>query len=521
MWTMTQLFAGLSCTSAPCYKSFLDKKPKMQLAVFTSVPSNPIASETTKIFHLEDFNYLLPFQRDIELNIPKKTRKNGKLHMQVVLASAGQEVNWKTLKRDGPAVIHTISLTEYLAPKSEVFNLLRENESSENLGSARTSSAIKQVPHLQTKVCVRILTDKISLSQTDAPPELAHLIRINRYGEILPIIKNDFFNSRLKNFIPISENTTSLNMSVEYRPIGIGKLRLMLLIEHASKTMHTFGFSNKDLDEIKSIFSDTNLYLLCGTLLIGSIHLLFDFLSFKNDIIFWHRKESYEGLSTRTTLWRAFSQIVIFLYLMDENTTLLVLIPSGIGSLIEIWKCKKILKLEINLKGIKKKKDNTNGSAERKTESFDREAMRYLSFFLYPLCAAGAIYSLMYQSHKSWYSWTLNSMVNGVYAFDFLFMLPQLFVNYKLKSVVALPWRSFMYKAFNTFIDDIFAFIIPMPTSHRVACFRDDVVFCIYIFQRWLYSVDKSRMDDTLCDDESKINAEDLSKKSLQDKKDE
>lgn len=37
-------------------------------------------------------------------------------------------------------------------------------------------------------------------------------------------------------------------------------------------------------------------------------------------------------------------------------------------------------------------------------------------------------------------------MVNGVYAFGFLFMLPQLFVNYKLKSVAHLPWRAFMYK---------------------------------------------------------------------------
>lgn len=85
----------------------------------------------------------------------------------------------------------------------------------------------------------------------------------------------------------------------------------------------------------------------------------------------------------------------------------------------------------------------------------------------------------------SWYSWTIHSLVNAVYAFGFLFMLPQLFVNYRLKSVAALPWRSFMYKAFNTFIDDIFAFIITMPTVHRVACFRDDLVFIVYLYQRW------------------------------------
>lgn len=201
----------------------------------------------------------------------------------------------------------------------------------------------------------------------------------------------------------------------------------------------------------------------------------------------------------RTTIWRAFSQIIVLLYLIDEKTSMLILIPAGIGTLIELWKCKKILKIEISLSGLRIRTADVNGTiekAEELTRNIDRQAMTYLSYLLYPLCVIGALYSLIYQPHKSWYSWTINSLVNGVYAFGFLFMLPQLFINYKLKSVAALPWRSFMYKAFNTFIDDIFAFIITMPTAHRVACFRDDIVFIIYLYQRWLYPVDKTRMDD-------------------------
>jgi hypothetical protein len=62
-----------------------------------------------------------------------------------------------------------------------------------------------------------------------------------------------------------------------------------------------------------------------------------------------------------------------------------------------------------------------------------------------------------------------------------------------LKSVAHLPVRVFIYRACNTFIDDLFAFVISMPTMHRLACFRDDIIFFIYLYQRWIYPVDHSR----------------------------
>jgi hypothetical protein len=75
-------------------------------------------------------------------------------------------------------------------------------------------------------------------------------------------------------------------------------------------------------------------------------------------------------------------------------------------------------------------------------------------------------------------------------------MWPQIFVNYQLKSVAHLPWRALTYKIFSTFVDDIFAWIISAPMIHRLATMRDDVVFFVYLYQRFAYRVDRSRVNE-------------------------
>lgn len=75
-------------------------------------------------------------------------------------------------------------------------------------------------------------------------------------------------------------------------------------------------------------------------------------------------------------------------------------------------------------------------------------------------------------------------------------MTPQLFINYKLKSVAHLPWRMLSYKFTSTFIDDIFAFVIKMPMLYRIGCLRDDVIFLVYLYQRYKYRVDHSRVNE-------------------------
>lgn len=65
--------------------------------------------------------------------------------------------------------------------------------------------------------------------------------------------------------------------------------------------------------------------------------------------------------------------------------------------------------------------------------------MTYLSYVIYPLMACYTVYSAIYNEHKGWYSFVLNTLVGGIYLFGFIQMCPQLYINYKLQSVEHMP----------------------------------------------------------------------------------
>lgn len=490
-----------------CITPFLAGNPKLQLSIFTALRPNAEGGHTL-IYKEEDFDVNTKFERIVNVSLPKKTRNNGTLYALIFVHQAGF-TPWQD-----PRQVHLVAqLTTYMVPKQPEISLISGEDKTQgqreeahqkkqraDVKDGPTSTSDHLVSHWRSRLTLNIVGDHFLFDRESLPSDVHRYLRVFQNGKkmvYLPLLFVDELSNRVKDLVEINSTSMELPLTISYDTISLGRLRFWIHMQDAVYSLQQFGFTEKDADEIKGIFVDTNLYFLALTFFVAAFHLLFDFLAFKNDISFWKQKKSMVGMSSKAVLWRCFSTIVIFLYLFDEQTSLLVLIPAGIGSIIEVWKVKKAFKIQVFWKGGKPtflfgKLDES----ERRTEEYDTLAMKYLSYLLYPLCIGGAVYALIFLRYKSWYSWLINSLVNGVYAFGFLFMLPQLFVNYKLKSVAHLPWKAFMYKAFNTFIDDVFAFIITMPTSHRLACFRDDVVFLIYLYQRWLYPVDKTRVNE-------------------------
>ncbi|VDN04641.1 unnamed protein product [Thelazia callipaeda] len=428
--------------------------PPLQFRIYASVNSRARQNYGKIIHQIAFLDIDEVMDREVNVDLPEHTRNNGSLYLHCFLLPA--EHKYPDPYQAPWQIVQTVKITTYQVPEAETFRLIMDAEKKRkmNVKASRSVDELRDsgipVTHFRSKLPLTVVAEAPKFDLKALPSEIFQQMQLfEKDGQkyYWPIFHIDDLSFLTKDLIQIKPEQTTVTMQIQYRPISIGKLRLLVSTQASLIHLKQMGFSDKDVDEVKGIFVNTNFYFLTLTVFVAALHMLFDILAFKNDISFWRSRKSMAGLSTRTVLWRSFSQSVIFLYLLDEETSLLVTIPAGIGCLIEYWKVTKSAKISIYWsKGVPYFRFGTSTAAELETESFDSEAMKYLSILLTPLCIAGAAYSLAYVPHKSWYSWVIQCLANGVYAFGFLFMLPQLFVNYRMKSVAHLPWRAFMYK---------------------------------------------------------------------------
>ncbi|CAM8906567.1 unnamed protein product [Rhodiola kirilowii] len=372
--------------------------------------------------------------------------------------------------------------------------------SEESVVDSKDEGPPEWVSYWKPNVTVNLVDDFSRYTQHAVPPNIApHLNVEPSTGNYYPtVFFNEFWLLRDK-LIQLNDTVKELALNIEVSPISMTKWQLYLQIEQSFQVHRSYGsMLEGETDEMKRAFLEGNPYLLVITMFVSLLHSLFDFLAFKNDIQFWNKNKSMEGLSAKSVVVNFISQLIIFLYLLDNDTSWMILASSGVGCCIEFWKIGKAMIIEIDRSGRIPRlrfKDRESYSSN-KTKEYDDIAMKYLTYVLSFLAVCSSIYSLMYDRHKSWYSWILSSLTSCVYMFGFITMCPQLFINYKLKSVAHMPWRQMTYKFLNTIIDDLFAFVIKMPWLHRLSVFRDDVVFLIYLYQRWVYPVDKKRVNE-------------------------
>lgn len=464
-----------------------------------------------------------PYALSINVTASEYLKNNGTIFAFVVVAKSGSSI-----ESDGDPLLmfnRTIPLVRFKPKRKDVVKRkLLDTAPVEDVNvTAPLTETAKELgvivghwtPTLDLCLVMGLPT---TFPRNNIPANIAPHVTLPADGSVFtPVLYHNDFWLLSTEFPEINVSTSALPLNLTYSPLTVWKWTTQVMMEENWRTQREMGAgSEKEADTGRRMLLETSPWLLGLTMVVSLLHLVFDTLAFKNDVQFWRKKKSMVGMSSRTIAVNCVVQLVVLLYLFDNDTSWMILGSSCVGLLIEFWKLAKAFHQEI-LEASKGQGWRATGSrllqvflpaaapvAESKverdrrdeTQRFDSEATQHLMLALFPLVLGFAAYSLLHRSHKSFYSWILGSLVSFVYTFGFVLMTPQLYINYKLKSVAHMPWKAMVYKALNTFIDDLFAFIIKMPTLHRLACLRDDLIFFIYLYQRYAYRVDLSRVNE-------------------------
>ncbi|KAK7049750.1 hypothetical protein VNI00_005781 [Paramarasmius palmivorus] len=466
--------------------------------------------------------------RVVEYNIkfPESVLRNGSLWADVFLTKNGASPDPQDPSFDPESIHHIRKLLTPYFPRAKARkekNLLSGDNSDDE---EEEEEADVILPHWHTNVTLALISDPNVLPYATLPPPIRdhiHLVPGKRdstgtRGYYKPIVfPNEFWHLK-SHYVELNSSTPEMPLQITFQPMSFMKFQLFASMTHGfnEAAKQQGSAASAELDEIKRMLLETNPWFLALTATVSALHVIFEMLAFSSDVSHWRQKKEMVGVSSMSKLISAtpglciitnvFVQIVVLLYLIDnnENTSWMILFGSGMGVIIEAWKITKAVDISIvpSPPGstlpykLEVKDKHVLSEDEKKTQEYDRLAFRYVSYVAIPTLAIYTVYSLMYETHKGWYSFIISTLTSYVYMFGFAQLVPQLIINYKLKSVAHMPMKAMIYKTLSTVVDDFFAFCIKMPFLHRLACFRDDVVFLIFLYQRWIYRIDPKRVNE-------------------------
>jgi hypothetical protein len=349
-------------------------------------------------------------------------------------------------------------------------------------------------PYWKPEVAIKYLIDEDSYPMDYAHVSGMDLVRVEKTQSHpsgiahMPALHVDEIGLTSEKYLPINATVSSLPLHITFDRSdmkdeshvhastatagGISPARWRLL-SHLSKAIESqkeFGFDQSDIDDLRRLIADTNVMLLGITVLASALHLLFEFLTFKNEVSFWRNNTDLTGLSVRSLFLDMIGQVVIVLFLIEKNSSLLMTVPSAIGCLIALWKCQcaagfafsrvtpedrsqppswwniipgmvgyKLRAMRLEVSRSSSGSGNSDGIGDSKTRvakdgqdlqaltnECDILATKKLGTVLLPLVLAYTLYSLINEEHSGWYSWLITSASSAVYALGFALMTPQL-----------------------------------------------------------------------------------------------
>jgi hypothetical protein len=334
-------------------------------------------------------------------------RGNASLYAHVMLVRSGTDGSPLSPRYRPESVVYAVhSMTRFLPRPKRVdrVNLLSgEAEAVDKLADVEDHRSDEWIPFFNPRLNVRPVADHTRYAWGSIPPQVSNKLRFDERGNYWPVLYFNEFWSMREDLIPVNDTLTSLQLEMATEPISMFKWQIFEQMTASWEVQQTsFGSTASEIDEFKRMLRDTNPYYLGLTFTVSLLHSVMEMLAFKNDVSFWSSrgKDNIRGLSVRTLGISLVMQLIILLYLLDNNTSFVVLMGSFVGVLIEAWKITRACKVSASRRFPFVHFEDRFPQSMSETKKYDQEAIRYVSYVIWPLLACYTIYSLIYSSHK-------------------------------------------------------------------------------------------------------------------------
>lgn len=275
--------------------------PSLSIPSFKSAAGDLVMQE--KNFTIG--NYSDTREIDTTIKIPKSVQQNGTLWAHFFVARTGHQLDpaAKGYSSDN-AVYFPRPLNQYLPKKKakKLKNLLATPEGETDEEEDNTP-AVSTVSYYHPNFTLSVIPDSGIQKFTQMQPAVRQYLQLERtdardasgkHGWYYPIL---FLNT----FWQLKSHMTELNSTVESVPLRITldnmanwKFSILSSVDEGAKQSARQaayggpvpgGGDGTEWEMVKEILLDTNIYLLGTTGVVTILHMLFETLAFKNDIV--------------------------------------------------------------------------------------------------------------------------------------------------------------------------------------------------------------------------------------------
>lgn len=432
--------------------------PSLAMPPFSKMPADSLIVHETG-FSMEKSKKDV---RDIHtsFSVPKTVQDNSTLFGHIFVGKHGAQLDPSSPDYDVRQAYRMIRpLTQYLPRKKvkKMRNLLETKNETEALEVEAEETGASVASYYHPNFTLAFVPDAAGIEWAPMPLAVKQYYSLDALNERDDTGTNGFFYPIIyhNTFWQLKSHMVELNSTVPFERLDMN-VRLSTLAGWQFTIMATMdenmretarraaagestpgGGDGSEMELIKETLLDTNPWLLGTTVVVTVLHMIFEMLAFKSDVGHWRKKKDNVGVSVRTILSNVFMQLIIFLYLIDNNdrTSWMILFGQGVGIAIEAWKVTKAVNVRVRPPGegswfhgylpyvVVFEDKHVLSETEEKTEEYDKIAFYYMGIGAVPLLLAYAVYSLIYESHKSWYSFIITTLVGSVYAYGFLMMV--------------------------------------------------------------------------------------------------